>query len=44
MLVLELLERVHREQGCTLVVVTHNQAVAERADHRYLVDAGKLVA
>lgn len=44
MLVLELLERVHYEQGCTLVVVTHNQAVAERADHRYLVDAGKLVA
>jgi putative ABC transport system ATP-binding protein len=44
MLVLELLERVHREQGCTLVVVTHNEMVASRADHRYLVESGRLVA
>ena len=43
-LVLNLLERVHREQGCTLIVVTHNEAVAARADRRFLVNAGRLVA
>lgn len=43
-LVLDLLERVHRAQRCTLIVVTHNEAVAERADRRFLVNAGRLVA
>ncbi len=43
-LVLDLLQRVHRDQGCTLVVVTHNEAVAERADRRFLVNAGRLAA
>ncbi|MDQ6709450.1 MAG: ABC transporter ATP-binding protein [Candidatus Dormibacteraeota bacterium] len=43
-LVLDLLQRVHREQRCTLIVVTHNEAVAERADRRLLVSAGRLVA
>lgn len=43
-LVLELLERVHRAQGCTLIVVTHNEAVAERAGARFLVTAGRLRA
>jgi putative ABC transport system ATP-binding protein len=44
MRVLDLLERVHRERGCTLLVVTHNEAVAQRAEYRYQLDAGRLVA
>jgi putative ABC transport system ATP-binding protein len=44
MRVLDLLERVHRERGCTLLVVTHNEAIAQRAEHRYQLDAGRLVA
>jgi putative ABC transport system ATP-binding protein len=43
MRVLDLLERVHRERGCTLLVVTHNEAVAERAAHRYRLDSGRLL-
>ncbi|MDQ6882627.1 MAG: ABC transporter ATP-binding protein [Candidatus Dormibacteraeota bacterium] len=43
-MVLDLLQRVHREQRCTLIVVTHNEAVAERADRRFLVHAGRLKA
>jgi putative ABC transport system ATP-binding protein len=42
MRVLNLLERVHRERGCTLLVVTHNEAVAQRAEHRFRLDAGRL--
>ena len=30
--VLELMERVNREYGCTLVIVTHNAAIARMAD------------
>lgn len=30
--VLELMERVNREYGCTLVTVTHNAAIARMAD------------
>jgi putative ABC transport system ATP-binding protein len=44
MRVLELLERVHTERGCTLLVVTHNETIAARAEHRYRLDAGRLVA
>jgi putative ABC transport system ATP-binding protein len=44
MRVLDLLERVHTERGCTLLVVTHNEAVAQRAEERYRLDAGRLVA
>jgi putative ABC transport system ATP-binding protein len=44
MRVLDLLERVHRERGCTLLVVTHNEAVALRAEHRYRLDGGRLLA
>lgn len=42
--VLDLLERVHMERGCTLLVVTHNEAVAQRAEQRYRLDAGRLLA
>jgi putative ABC transport system ATP-binding protein len=44
MRVLDLLERLHRERGCTLLVVTHNEAVAQRAEYRHQLDAGRLVA
>jgi len=44
MRVLDLLERVHIERGCTLLVVTHNEAVAQRADQRYRLDGGRLLA
>jgi putative ABC transport system ATP-binding protein len=44
MRVLDLLERVHTERGCTLLVVTHNEAVAQRADQRYRLDGGRLLA
>ena len=43
MRVLDLLERVHTERGCTLLVVTHNEAVAQRAEQRYRMDAGRLL-
>jgi len=44
MRVLDLLERLRAERGCTLLVVTHNDAVAQRAERRYRLDAGRLVA
>ena len=40
--ILDLLERIHEERGCTLIVVTHNEAIAERADRRYRLDGGRL--
>ncbi len=42
--VLDLLESLRAERGCTLVVVTHNRAVAERADRRLHLDAGRWAA
>ena len=44
MRVLDLLERIHSERGCTLVVVTHNEAVAERAERRHRLEDGRLLA
>lgn len=43
MRILDLLESVHIERGCTLVVVTHNEAVAQRADRRYPMEAGRVL-
>ena len=43
MRVLDLLERVHLERGCTLLVVTHNETVARRAEQRFRLDAGRLL-
>ncbi|MDQ6747497.1 MAG: ABC transporter ATP-binding protein [Candidatus Dormibacteraeota bacterium] len=40
--VLELLEALRTERGCTLVVVTHNRAIADRAVHRYQVEDGRV--
>ena len=39
--VLDLLESVRRNLGCTLLVVTHNHVVADRADLRFHLDAGR---
>ena len=40
--VLDMLERLRAENGCTLVVVTHNPAVAARATHRLHLREGRL--
>jgi predicted ABC-type transport system involved in lysophospholipase L1 biosynthesis ATPase subunit len=42
--VLELLERLPADRGCTLVVVTHDRRVAERAPTRLHLDEGRLSA
>ena len=39
-MVLDLLDRLRAESGCTLVVVTHNPGVAARAPQRARLDAG----
>ena len=41
--ILDLLERIHAERGCTVVVVTHNETVAQRADRRFRLDGGRLL-
>jgi putative ABC transport system ATP-binding protein len=41
--VIELLERLRAERGCTLVVVTHNPELAARADERLRLSRGQLV-
>jgi putative ABC transport system ATP-binding protein len=43
-MVVGLLEHVRREHGCTLVLVTHNRALAARAEVRYLIGDGRLLA
>jgi putative ABC transport system ATP-binding protein len=43
MRVLDLLERVHLDRGCTVLVVTHNEAAARRAEQRFRLDAGRLL-
>jgi putative ABC transport system ATP-binding protein len=40
--VIGLLEALRAEHGCTLVLVTHDQRLAARADHHYRIDAGRL--
>jgi putative ABC transport system ATP-binding protein len=40
--VMELLERLRAERGCTLVVVTHNPDLAARADQRLHLSRGRL--
>ena len=40
--VIELLERLHGETGCTLVLVTHNRSLSARAAVEYALDAGRL--
>jgi putative ABC transport system ATP-binding protein len=42
--VVELLERIHVENGSTLVLVTHNRGLAGRARIRLMLDRGRLAA
>jgi ABC-type lipoprotein export system ATPase subunit len=42
-MVLDLLERLRAERGCTLLVVTHNRAVAARATVVYRVKDGQVL-
>lgn len=42
--VIELLEALRAEHGCTLVMVTHDAALAARADRRFLLSSGSIVA
>jgi putative ABC transport system ATP-binding protein len=41
--IMELMFDLNREQGTTLVLVTHDRAIAERCDRRITIEAGKLV-
>jgi putative ABC transport system ATP-binding protein len=43
-MVIDLLEQVRREHGCTLVLVTHNRLLAARAERRFRIEDGLLVA
>jgi ABC-type lipoprotein export system ATPase subunit len=40
--VLELLERLRAERGCSLIVVTHNPELADRADRKLRLSRGRL--
>ena len=42
--VLQLMERVNREYGCTLVIVTHNAAIAKMADRVLRLRDGRLAS
>lgn len=42
--VMDLLERLREERGCTLVVITHNPELAARADHRLRLSRGRLAS
>jgi ABC-type lipoprotein export system ATPase subunit len=39
--VLRLLESLQEERGCTLLVVTHDRAIARRAEHIVTLDHGR---
>ncbi len=43
-LILDLFEKLHREERCTLVLVTHDPRVADRARRRIEVADGKIVS
>jgi putative ABC transport system ATP-binding protein len=42
--VIELMFELNREQGTTLVMVTHDRAIAARCDRQVRIEAGRLVA
>ena len=42
--VMELMFALNREQGTTLVLVTHDRAIADRCEHRITIEAGRVVA
>ncbi|HSV50954.1 MAG TPA: ABC transporter ATP-binding protein [Burkholderiaceae bacterium] len=41
--IMRLMFDLNREQGTTLVLVTHDRAIAERCERRITIEAGKLV-
>jgi putative ABC transport system ATP-binding protein len=41
--IIDLLFQLNREQGTTLVLVTHDQALADRCERRLCLEAGELV-
>ncbi len=41
--VMELMFDLNRELGTTLVLVTHDSAIADRCEHRITIEAGKIV-
>jgi len=41
--VMELMFDLNRELGTTLVLVTHDRAIAARCEHRITIDAGKII-
>jgi putative ABC transport system ATP-binding protein len=41
--VMELMFELNRELGTTLVLVTHDLAIASRCEHRLTIEAGELV-
>ncbi|WP_346925042.1 ATP-binding cassette domain-containing protein, partial [uncultured Arthrobacter sp.] len=41
--VIELLFALNRERGTTLILVTHDAALAQRCDRRLRLDAGRLL-
>ncbi len=41
--VMQLMLDLNREQGTTLVLVTHDRGIAQRCDRRITVEAGRLV-
>ena len=42
--VMELMFDLNREQGTTLVLVTHDSGIAARCEHRITIEAGRIVA
>ena len=43
-MVVDLLESICAEQGCTVIAVTHDRGLAVRAEHRYRLERGQLQA
>jgi ABC-type lipoprotein export system ATPase subunit len=42
--VMQLLESLRRDRGCTLMVVTHDRALAARAAQRLVLDRGRITS
>jgi putative ABC transport system ATP-binding protein len=40
---MQLMFDLNREQGTTLVLVTHDRAIAERCERRITIEAGRIV-
>jgi putative ABC transport system ATP-binding protein len=41
--IMELMFDLNREQGTTLVLVTHDRGIAARCEHRITIEAGRVV-